>query len=77
MLAVIEVNSQIFDVKKIERAQKQVLGYLNYKVHFIIQTSHYTISIVSIYFLVSISVYSCLFPSELEARTFSISWSVF
>ena len=63
--------------QKIERAQKQVLRYLNYKVHFIIQTSHYTISIVFIYFLVSISVFSCIFPLELEATTFSIFWSVF
>ena len=63
---------EIIDVKKIETAQNHVLRYLNYKVHFIIQSLYYTISILFISYLVSISVFSCLLPLELEATTFSI-----
>ena len=72
VLDVVEFIYEIIGVKKLERAQNHVLRYLNYKVHFIIQSLYYTISIYFIYFLICINVFSCLLPVELEATTFSI-----
>ena len=72
VLDAVEFIYEIIGVKKLERSKKYVLRYLNYKVHFIIQSLYYTISIYFIYFLICINVFSCLLPVELEATTFSI-----